>query len=114
MLAACQASLEPLRALCRRTVGERLRAHVSPGHPLHPVIAYRAGRPYSGLHILLLDQFPLSRRLAPYAGEAIRLQFQTDGESIRLRWVPLLQRRELYPEMPSCFCTWCPISWAST
>jgi hypothetical protein len=72
-VAARKPTLEPRRTLRRRTVGEGLRTYTPSGHPLHPVVTHGAGRPYPCLHIFLLDEIALRRRICPDTGKAIRL-----------------------------------------
>src|SRR5260370_24720179 len=81
-VSACKPSLNPLRALRRRTVGEIFRTHPCAGHALQPVVTHRAGGSYARLHILLLDEIALRCRICPDTSQAIRLQLQADGKGI--------------------------------
>ena len=93
--AACKSTLEPLHALCRRTVGERLGTYASSGHSLYAIITNCASRLYPRLHIALIDEITLGRGVCPDAGETISLQLQADGKGICLGRVLQLQGAHL-------------------
>ena len=77
--------LEPVRALGRAAVGEGVRGHVSPGLPLHPVIADSAGRIEGFLDVALLEDVAgLVGVVSPDTGKTVRLQLHHDRKLVGL------------------------------
>jgi hypothetical protein len=57
---------------------------VAGGHFLKAIVSHCGGCLHGGLYIALVDDFPLLGRHCPYAGKTIGLQFQANGQWIRL------------------------------
>ena len=81
-LAAIEAALEPLCALCARSMGPALRTHCTPTHLLQIVVPYGRCRFECALDIVFMHDVSLLSAVAPYAGKAVGLQFQIDRKRI--------------------------------
>src|ERR1019366_2259978 len=68
-----EAAGKPLDTLSGCSVGERFRIYRTAGGALQPVVAHSSGRAEGGLHVTLVNDFPLFGRVPPHAGETIGL-----------------------------------------
>ena len=68
--------LEPVRPLFGTSVCEGLRVHVSGRHPLKAVVAYGRSGAQGFVNVTSLKNVALRCGMAPYAGQAIGLQFK--------------------------------------
>src|SRR5262245_22881020 len=84
---------EPLLALGRRAVRERLRHHVAARGPLQLIVADGAGRVEGLVHVAGLEDVPRALgMIAPDARVTVGLQLETYGERVRARFVRALLR----------------------
>src|SRR6476659_9324580 len=68
--------LEPMRPLFGTSVCEGIRVHPSSRHPLKAVVPYGRSGAQGFVNIPSLQNVALRGGMAPYAGQAIGLQFK--------------------------------------